>query len=803
MATSLSNRPLTRLPRTLLYEDNSFPGLARLAILGGLHAFIIVACLALIVFVRATNHFGYVIFVLCLQLCPRIRETAHRSALRPINLARIQYAFEQSLIELLGCLGTILPYESGSLIRLAEPVPANIHRVEGFGEYLRPSSKQLCTPDKRPHLTPFLRLKAQGASRDHHYPCSPSRKSKRPKRDEANFLSGWSAAREDDFGSSQVPQYKSIPLLQQPPHLTQDHGNLIEHSSRRSVSKGRAPHPPHPSQPYRTQLPAPPGAPRPSVSTPPRDRLPQAAEHRTATRPAASAVCASLTSSRCLSPSTAKSRQQGIHILPGLPVADASESLRPQREEPNPTSKSVQASFTASLKSQATRALREFDVEPDGIIHVGGEAPQKRRRGGQSSSRPQGNASGSQNTNVDEESRDLPSEDDSEFADGRRDLNPNPDENTASESKGRGPPFRCPMYAANPQRYGGTKCEHWHGRSIADVTRHSLKDAGEGSDKWKEIKKLSSKKLTAEGRWRHYFLIFNDGTEADQMNHPYRVNRDPEDQVTDLLKSTIDKMRTDPDPTLALWQIENFLEILMDKKRRDIDSRRRCLEVKLDAMRQEAEALEVSRSKFTTQVQALLSTGISETLLSIPTAPIESHSHSLAGLATPQDMAIQRSYSGRGPEADMNQLYTPFPDHVPDPNGLMVQTGPPLFGGGARPLTQQQPVNEVIMATNNAMGGGGYPPMTNNTNTWQNSQLSHQQSHSLQPPQNRVPRSESDMGSSRPSAHRQISSAANSADDNSNGLGSYYCVAPSGDVPLFDRYGNGSNMQGRDHQSWQ
>ncbi|OQV07471.1 hypothetical protein CLAIMM_11898 [Cladophialophora immunda] len=354
------------------------------------------------------------------------------------------------------------------------------------------------------------------------------------------------------------------------------------------------------------------------------------------------------------------------------------------------------------------------------------------------------------------------------------------------------------MYSADPQRYGDTRCKHWRGRCIADVTRHSLKDAGEGSDQWNKIKALSSKKLTSQDRWRRYFIIFNDETETYQMNHPYWVNGDAEDQVTDFLRSTMDQMKSDLDPTLSLKKIEQYSAMLAEKKLRDASIRLQCQEEKTAAMRREFKALEDSQLTFKAQFEEFLTA-------SNPTAPIMDHLD-LAGAGL--GMSIQRSGSGRGPEADMSHLEAHLVDASADRSASMLPTGPAGFSGMAMPaatfpgnhyFTSQQPVNEVIATTEMVMDGTGH---LSTANHWQTPQFYDQQSRTLRPPLSQMQFSDSGIGSSMPSAHRPISSA-NSAEDNSNNFGIDSRMTPSGDTSPFGQCTGGHTfrpMNGHDIQ---
>ncbi|OAP60396.1 hypothetical protein AYL99_05398 [Fonsecaea erecta] len=762
MATSppnFSDLLLTRVPPFQPDQDKSSSGLPQLAISRGSNALFFVTCLALFLLVSATEIFSYVTLALCLQLCPGIRERQQQSILQLISLRSSQHVLERLLEEL---SRTSSPYQPGCLTRLGEK------RGELFGEPLKP----LCISEERHHLTPPKDLWPQKGSRYHHYPCTPSRKPKPLKRGELGFLSRSGPARGSDPGPSPLPHNRPRPLLQQSSRLPQGSGSRIGHSSQRSIYKG---HPLrqqlYPSQPYRAQLPTPLEAPRPpSVPTPPQDHLSQAAAPRTAIQTSSSAVGISPNIRRLSDQPTASPKQQDIHILPGLPLTGASEYLQPQRTGLGPISKSIQASFTAGVHLRTTtESLRRPDIEPEGITYAGGDTPKKRKRDTQSSSRPQYNASGVQNINENEESQDSSSEHDSESPDEDENPNPNPNEKTTSKSKGRGPFFRCPMYSAHPQRYDDTKCKHWHGSSIADVTRHSLKDAGEGSDKWKKIKKLSKAKLSPRERWKKYFVIFNDETQTDRMNYPYWVNGDAEDQVTDFLRSMMDQMKSDLNPTLGLMKVQQYYNMLMEKKQRDDVIRLQYQEDKTAAMRREVKDLETSRSQLTTQFEALVSPENPEAISSASMFPSESQCYALTGLTTPSVM----------PEVYVHNLDTQFPEAGPGFNPFMMQTGPPPICGDHY-STPQPLVNKVRSATVNTMVGGAHT-----TNTINDTLQSYdQQPHMLGPPQAYMP-SDSGLGSSRRSAHRSISSA-NSTEDNGYSYSFNNGVRPIEDTSPFD-----------------
>jgi len=97
------------------------------------------------------------------------------------------------------------------------------------------------------------------------------------------------------------------------------------------------------------------------------------------------------------------------------------------------------------------------------------------------------------------------------------------DDSRQLSKKRRGPDFRCPYFAANPETCQDAKCKSWHNPCIAAVTRHALRDSNKNDATGRQsraIKSLSHRKLSAEDRWKHYYGI-HGGTDAHGQSQPY------------------------------------------------------------------------------------------------------------------------------------------------------------------------------------------------------------------------------------------------------------------------------------------
>ncbi|KIW87571.1 uncharacterized protein Z519_11896 [Cladophialophora bantiana CBS 173.52] len=97
------------------------------------------------------------------------------------------------------------------------------------------------------------------------------------------------------------------------------------------------------------------------------------------------------------------------------------------------------------------------------------------------------------------------------------------DGNRQMSKRRRGPEFRCPYFAANPETCQDAKCQSWHNPCIAAVTRHALRDSNKNDatgSQSRAIKSLSHRKLSAEDRWKHYYEI-HGGVDAYEQRQPY------------------------------------------------------------------------------------------------------------------------------------------------------------------------------------------------------------------------------------------------------------------------------------------
>ncbi|OAL32599.1 hypothetical protein AYO20_07909 [Fonsecaea nubica] len=775
MATSLTHFPFERIAGTMAPDDNSILGFAQSAILRGSSVSISVASLALAVFVSATNLFSCAILALCLQLLfPASCEGQHGSILQSTGLARVQVVLERLLQKL---LRRRVQHQLECLCRLAELVQEDLNPKQGFGKRPKPSPKQLYTPKQRLQLTPSGPLKAPRGCRGQRSSRAPSHEFKQAKYGLENYLLGGRAAQGDHHGQLPLePQDKPRPLLKRrSPSSVQGFSSLISQSSQRSPEGDSPPRPLHPSQPYRALLPAPPEAPRaPSITTPPKGEFTQAASPQTAAQPSSSSAV--YTSPQVQGRSnrlTANPRHQGNPVHHSLLVVDAAEYKPPRRAQQGPPLKGTSASLDINGHLPDTAALPQLAAGPDGITYCGGEAPRKRARGNQSSSRAQGNAS-ERDTNGNGDSENPPSEDDSESANEER--NPNQNKKRVSESN-ETRPFRCPKYCANPQGYGNPKCKHWRGRNINDVTRHAVKDAKEDMAKQEELQKRM--RLSPRKRWERYLKIFSDGTETNQINDPYWPDVDAEDLVTNFLSGITDQMRGGIDPVGGLRRIQQFNELLMEKKLRDERIRLQCQAEKRAAMERECQALQASRRELAGGIEALLGSGPSETALN-PTALVErQNKNDLVGLTPPINPPIQRSHSGQGSEADMSRL---------DCTGPMAHTQPTTFPNSAIPAiyprnyysTPQQRANAAITVAEYAMDGTGN---SNMANTWEPDMVPNPPPN---PPNPGLAFSSPDDGYFLlPNNYRPMSSVS-SNQNHSHSHSLNYGVTSSGDTSSFD-----------------
>ncbi|KIW85341.1 hypothetical protein Z517_00731 [Fonsecaea pedrosoi CBS 271.37] len=709
MATSLTHFPFERIAGTMAPDDNSIFGLAQSAILRGSSVSISVAFLALAVFVSPTKLFSCAILALCLQLFfPVSCGGQHGSILQSTGLARVQVVLERLLQKL---LRKSLQHLVKCLFRLAELVREDPNPKEGFGKRSKPSPKQLYTTEQRLQLTSSRPLKAQRGTRGQRSSRASSYEFKQAKYGVEHYLLGRRAARGDHYGQLPLePQDIPRPLLERrSPPSVQGLRSLISQSSHRSPEGDSPPRPLHPSQPYRALLPAPPEAPRgPSITTPPKGDFTQVVSPRAAAQPfSSSAVYTSPQVQGRSNRLTASPKHQGNPVQHSLLVVDASEYKPPQRAQPGPTLKGTSASLDINGHLPDTAALPQLAAGPDGITYCVGETSRKRARGNQSSSRSQGNAS-ERDTNGNGGSSIPPSGDDPESANEER--NPNQNKKRASESKETGPHFRCPRYCANPREYGDPKCKHWRGRSIHDVTRHALKDAAGDAAKREKLQEYM--RLSPRERWERYVEIFSDGTETDQINDPYWPDVDAEDLVTNFLSGITDQMRRNIDAVGGLGKIQQFNELLMEKKLRDERIRFQYQVEKTAAMERKYQALQASRRELAGGIEALLGGGTSETALN-PTALVErQNKNDLVGLAPPINPPIQRSHSGQGSEVDMSRLDCTVPMAQTQAMGVSNNAMPAIYQQNYYSPSQQR-ANKVITIAEDAMDGTGNPNMAN------------------------------------------------------------------------------------------
>ncbi len=180
------------------------------------------------------------------------------------------------------------------------------------------------------------------------------------------------------------------------------------------------------------------------------------------------------------------------------------------------------------------------------------------------------------------------------------------DERTESYKVHNALPLRCPFIAARPESEGTQKCRDWHNASIAAVTRHGIGHVEEGSEYYSLIRALSSAKLSAEDRWRRYFVIFNDGVEDAEMNQPYWISIDPDDTMREILKILIARSDSGTNSSATLQLLHQYQILLSAKEKEDRDIRAQCEAEKAAAVNKEAKALHSSQAKFSDAFQGLM-----------------------------------------------------------------------------------------------------------------------------------------------------------------------------------------------------
>nr|KAK5442244.1 hypothetical protein LTR18_006097 [Exophiala xenobiotica] len=160
--------------------------------------------------------------------------------------------------------------------------------------------------------------------------------------------------------------------------------------------------------------------------------------------------------------------------------------------------------------------------------------------------------------------------------------------------------FRCPKFAANPRACDDPKCRRWCGSTIAAVTRHAYRDTKGDQAKKQQIKKLSSKHLKSEERWRRCYQIFG-GT--DPAACPYQAEthrRNPTSPLLELLLNRISLSAMSP-PI-----IQQILRHVRSQDVRDSEARRRHLQRQADSERELQEDLKTSQKDLDEALDTLL-----------------------------------------------------------------------------------------------------------------------------------------------------------------------------------------------------
>ncbi|KAK5467337.1 hypothetical protein LTS15_000309 [Exophiala xenobiotica] len=158
--------------------------------------------------------------------------------------------------------------------------------------------------------------------------------------------------------------------------------------------------------------------------------------------------------------------------------------------------------------------------------------------------------------------------------------------------------FRCPRFAANPRACNDPKCRRWSGPTIAAVTRHAYRDTKGDQAKKQQIKKLSSKHLKSEERWRRYYQIFG-GT--DPAACPYQAEthrRNPTSALLEQLMNRISLSAMSP-PIIQqiLIHVQSHSMLVTQKDVRDSEARRRHLQRQADSERELQEDLKTSQKE--------------------------------------------------------------------------------------------------------------------------------------------------------------------------------------------------------------
>jgi hypothetical protein len=246
-------------------------------------------------------------------------------------------------------------------------------------------------------------------------------------------------------------------------------------------------------------------------------------------------------------------------------------------------------------------------------------------------------------------------------------------------------PFCCPAYAASASCSRADRCQNWQNTSINAVTRHVLIDAGEGTQEWFAIKRLSTSKLTAESRWQKYFCIFKGIADGAEIGQPYRMPTNSGNDVLDLLSLLTRRLEPIADARGLLSDVHRYQNLLDTQQQRKDALRVHYDKLRLELDEAETKDIAAINAEFGREVNALLGRQNEfeqqEPALALPpivqvTPDLSSRSGDLQGLTLPvhsQPSSFSGSEAGTSMTANFD---TSFNVPLVNPNSLSVSSEP-------------------------------------------------------------------------------------------------------------------------------
>ncbi|EXJ58365.1 hypothetical protein A1O7_05790 [Cladophialophora yegresii CBS 114405] len=528
----------------------------------------------------------------------------------------------------------------------------------------------------------------------------------------------------------------------------------------------------HPSQPlpYRPRLPTPLKPPA-SVLTPTTHHTSGAEAPQAPKQPASRSPCQKYKSTReCgnqVRTSFSGCKRQYEDAPENLANAHVTRREKPEQHvqvQPDNEAIGTQIARIASEQIEHTQQRPAFNTKPAVNRRPTGESAKRKRSEERQPSRcvaaaPNNNTNHGKGKPVDH------SEDEGGSGSERQPPNRNSRKGSRSNKPAKGLPFRCPMFAADPNAEAGRNCKEWHNASIADVTRHALVDAGEGTAKWQRIKELSTK-LAPKERWRRYFVIFNNGQEDPEMHRPYWGGANPDDTINWLIRCATATVETDAgSATTAVRLLLEYQTLMARREQRDSSARARADATRAVATQLEQAELLQSQRLFDEELATLFArmgdvSPVPPTdqpdITTTATLSAANQVLYLQGLALPET-PMQRTTSG---QSTMNAAFdTPFNEPAADPEELTLPSQSPFPSSGRNPgigrpnasATAPSLLKHFIADVDTVVDSNTDPMTRQQVQSWQNSQ--YQQSQTLRPPQRDQHRpSHSASGSSRRNA---------------------------------------------------